>query len=256
LTARVGPSTLDRYDGPSPEETPSDRATFHLLVPAGGTATLTPVGNPLDLSIAELDPLAVRPVPACPAPARLEGMIRCDEVRWDGFVPRRPSNALLFEPAGTRLLRVAHRLPPVKAPSPPAPKLLRFQRPATATSIRRGGRIFAPAATPLELGFEGDRPVVVAVRLYSKEPVDVVAHVDGDAPIRRALGTATRITTPRLIRVQGEVLAIVVLGDDLSRGRHVLTFEAPKGEKVWVHVPWTHRIIDPHWVEGDFEESQ
>ena len=58
-----------------------------------------------------------------------------------------------------------------------------------------------------------------------------VFHVDGDAPQRKRFGAPERITTTRTIPVNQEVRAVLVLGDDLRSGQHVITFAIPPGKK-------------------------
>jgi hypothetical protein len=69
----------------------------------------------------------------------------------------------------------------------------------------------------------------------------------------------------RLITIDGpnggDIRSIVVMGDDLTPGKHILTFTPPPGKKGWVHLPWTVKPRlpgtpppPPHWLEGDLEE--
>jgi hypothetical protein len=56
-------------------------------------------------------------------------------------------------------------------------------------------------------------------------------------------------------------VGLVVLGDDLLPGRHTVSFSAPPGKDLLVHMPWAAErrappkpVPAPRWISGDFEE--
>src|SRR5262249_27123090 len=51
-------SSFERYDGSNPPETPTEKLLVHVLLPAGGTAVMTPREPEVDVSLGELDPTA------------------------------------------------------------------------------------------------------------------------------------------------------------------------------------------------------
>lgn len=254
-------SLYDRYDLRTPDAAPTQGAVFHLLVPAFGRLTLAPVDEPLDLSLSELDPQASpKPVAAYAADKPWPRVAKTGEPTWDGWVSRSPSNAQAFSGSGRVVLRIARRLTEVNEPEPKTPTF-RVRRPDGAGSLVRSNRVFDPTVVSFELDVPADGPLVLPVRLFATEPMDVVARIDGGAPRRIALGAAERVTTERVYAVESEVRTVMVVGDDLPRGRHVLTFAAPAGKVAWVHLPWTAKPRgpgaaprDPHWIDGDLED--
>ena len=261
LRAQRPRSIYDRYDAKAPVDAPTTSAVFHLLIPAGATATLTPEGSPLDLSLSELDPSATpRPVMSYAADASPPKTTKIGDVDWGGYVPRRPSNVASFDPSARMLLRLPHRLvarteSPTKAPS------FRVKRPDAGDTIVINKKTFDPSTVTFEIDVPSGEALVLPVRIFSKEPLDVIARVDGEIPDRRLEGTAERITTARKIAVKDEVRSIVVLGDDLAPGTHMLTFTPPPGKLAWIHLPWEPKPRlpgspppDPHWIEGDLED--
>jgi len=272
LRASRARSIYDRYDVRTPDAAPTATAVFHLVVPAAGTLTLTPAEGQVDLSLAELDPKAApRPVPAYPAEKPWPKVAKSGESDWGGWAARRPTNFTLFEraaPSGeiARLvLRVPHRYVEVKEPESKVPGY-RIHRPKNVVPIIRGNRTFDPTTVSFEIELAKGEPLVLPVRLFAREKLDVVARVDAGFPVRTfpvriEKGVAERITTARGYVVEDEVRTIMVLGDDLPPGRHVLTFTPPAGKQAWVHLPWTAtpRLPgapppDPHWIEGDLED--
>jgi hypothetical protein len=259
-------SPFDRYETREPMEAPTEKAVFYVIIPAGGTATLTPARTPIDLSLAELDPGAPPRTVASFGPSQARPAVeKVGEVDWTGFVSRRPSNSRAFEPNAHGIVRIAHRLVPAPRTVERAPSF-RILRPRAGETKTIDKRIFDSASVTLDIEVTRDIPITLPVHLYSAEPIDIVARIDGGNPKRRALAVAERVTTARRISVQGEVKAIVVLGDDLAPGRHTLTFDVPEGKKAWVHVPWLVRHAPPRpkknvepadeaprWVEGDFD---
>jgi hypothetical protein len=257
LTATVERSAYDRYEDDR-EQAPSERAVFYVLVPPGGTTTLQPREGALDLSLAELDPRE---------PARLASMdpflpptprvVELGGREWEGFARRRPTNAEAFAPDMRGYLQVARRFEPI-SPANPEQRLFRAERPKVPGAIFLHNSVFEPANVEIPIDVAGRLPVIVPLRLYARQPVDVVAEVDGGEPRRIPMGTASLITTARTTSVEGEVPMALPLGDDLAPGGHLLTFRTPPGSDVWVHLPWlyqptTSRYGEAHWIAGDFE---
>jgi hypothetical protein len=263
LRAMRARSIYERYDVRAPSSAPTASAVFHVLVPAGGSATLAPAEGEIDLSLAELDPGATpRPVRAWPADGPGPAVRKTGDQEWGGFVGRWPSNAGAFQSSedGRTTIRIPHRLVPLPEPQTGTPSF-RIKRPPAGDAITRNGRLFDPTTVSFEIDVPAGEALVLPVRAYAKEPLDLIAKIDGDVPDRRDRGVAERITTARKIAVTEEVRSIVVLGDDLPAGKHVLTFVPPPGKKAWVHLPWMPRPRlpgapppDPHWIEGDLED--
>lgn len=256
-------SIYDRYDLRDPDAAPTNSAVFHVLIPASGTLSLTPAEGTLDLSLAELDPNAdPRPVPTYPIDKPWPKVTKTSEPEWGGYVARRPSNFAAFESAedGRVVLRLPARYVELKEPETKAPTF-RVKRPDAPDIIVRHNQIFEPTTAKFEIEVPPGEPLVLPVRAFAHEKLDLVAKVDGEVPDRRDRGVAERVTTARKLAVEDEVRTVVVLGDDLPGGRHVLTFTPPAGKKAWVHLPWTARPRlpgapppDPHWIEGDLED--
>lgn len=261
LRARRARSLFDRYDVRAPVAAPTTSAVFHLIVPAHGVLTLTPADEPIDVSLAELDPEAgPRPVPSHPANQPWPKVEALGGAAWGGWVARRPSNAAALEEGGRVVLRVPHRVVEVREPEPKAPSF-RVRRPDTATPLVVDGRLFEPTSVRFEIELRKGEPLVLPVRLFAREPLEVFARIDDGAFARVERGVAERVTNDRSHRVAGEVRSTVVLGDDLPPGKHVLSFTAAAGKEAWVHLPWLPRPRlpgapppDPHWIEGDLED--
>ncbi|MBI2392470.1 MAG: hypothetical protein HYV09_22995 [Deltaproteobacteria bacterium] len=263
LRATRARSIYDRYDVRDPDAAPTSSAVFHVLLPASATLSLTPAEGTLDLSLAELDPGAdPRPVPTYPIDKPWPKMTKTGEPEWGGYVARRPSNYAAFESAedGRVVMRLPARYVEVKEPETKAPTF-RVKRPEAADVIVRHNQIFEPTTVAFEIEVPRGEPLVLPVRAFAHEKLDLVARVDGDAPARRDRGVAERVTTARSLAVEDEVRTVVVLGDDLPPGKHVLTFTPPAGKKAWVHLPWTAKPRlpgapppDPHWIEGELED--
>lgn len=263
LRAERGRSPYDRYDGREPAAAPTNSAVFHVLVPAKGTLTLTPADGPVDISLGELDPSAPpRPVAAYPADKPWPKVQKVGDVDWGGYIARRPSNYATFEAAsdGRSTVRIPHRLVPIKEPETKAPAF-RIKRPEASEAITRNKRLFDPTTVQFEIDVPGGESLVIPVRAFAHEKLDLVAEIDGKSVERRTSGAAERVTTARKFTVEDEVRTVVVLGDDLTPGKHILTFTPPAGKKAWVHLPWTAKPRlpgapppDPHWIEGDLED--
>jgi hypothetical protein len=256
-------SVYERYDGRDPSAAPTTSAVFHVLVPAKGTLTLTPAEGAVDVSLSELDPGATpRPVPAYAADKPWPKVQKVGDIDWGGFVSRRPSNYTSFESIadGRSVIRLPHRLVPIKEPETKAPEF-RVKRPEAPDFITRSKRIFDPTTAQFEIDVPAGEAMVLPVRAFAHEKMDLIAKVDGVAIDRRSIGAAERVTTGRAFTVEDEVRTVVVLGDDLTPGKHILTFEPPPGKKAWIHLPWTAKPRlpgapppDPHWIEGDLED--
>lgn len=261
LAQAVVRSRYDRYDGANDRYAPTERAFYHLVVPSGARATLTPNDGELDLSLAELDPRAPpRPAETRPAGRDEARVVELGAAEWEGFVARRPSNLETFGPDARGFVRVAHRfvvLPPRAAA--PSSAVVHVARPQTQKALRMHHRTFVPAGASIAIDVPAGRPLVLPMRVFSKEHADVVAQIDGERPKRRASGAAVRVTTSRSISVDGEVRTAIVLGDDLAPGRHVVTLVAPPGKSVWFSAPWVRgagtraKASQTRWVTGDFE---
>lgn len=263
LKAERARSVYDRYDGREPSAAPTSTAVFHLMVPAKGTLTLTPVDGTVDVSISELDPGGPpRPIPAYGADKPYPKVQKVGDVEWGGYVPRRPSNFTAFEAVadGRLVVRVPHRLIPVKEPETKAPSF-RIKRPEAADTLMRNKRLFDPTTVEFEIDVPAGEALILPVRAFAHEKMDLVAKVDGEVVARKSIGAAERVTTARKFTVEDEVRTVVVLGDDLTPGKHILTFSPPAGKKAWIHLPWTAKPRlpgapppDPHWIEGDLED--
>jgi hypothetical protein len=250
-------SAFDRFDGPAGEEVPSERKSFCLVVPPHAVATLATRLPRVDFTLKELDPKAV-PYPAAsrPATAALPVTRLAGEMEWNGFLPRRPTNAAAFESEndpGKVELRIARRLLPLPAPAL-TPYLIRVTRARATETKTIEGKVFDRAGGPLSFQVSG-KLVVLPIHLFSEEPMDVVATVDGGRPERRP-GLCTRATVSRVFSVKGDTRAVMVLGDDLRPGRHTLTFTGPAGKRPFVHAPWasTPKVLGPRWIAGDYDE--
>jgi len=260
LPATAARSDFDRYDVHDHKVSPTEKAVHYLVVPAHGVATLTPTEGELDLSFSELDPQAeAMHIDATSVDAPRKTVVKVGESDWKGFVTRRPSNAAQFETEGGRgFLRVARRLtvlPPPNADALP----FRVRHPTGSKPTEINGSIFEPANLPLGVDVGSDHPVALVVRLFAPEKTDVVAIVDGGTPERVSAGVAERVTVSRSMTIEGEMKAVIVLGDDLKPGPHTLSFVFAAQKQVFVHAPWVLKKKDPkppkeaHWVAGDFD---
>ena len=139
---------------------------------------------------------------------------------------------------------------------------LKVTRPAGVASMRPPGstQTFEPSNARFAFVAPVDAPASLVLHVYSTESLDVVVSVDGGDPRRKLAGFARRITTPRRVRVHGEVRFVFPIGDDLVPGEHTLSFVSTSPDAVWVHAPWTPRphVVKaprpPRWLEGDLEE--
>lgn len=256
-------STFDRYEGAQPSASPTTSAVFHVLLPANGTLTLSPVEGPLDLTVSELDPAATpKPTRTWPAKGPYPPVEKVGDLEWGGYVVRKPTNLGAFHAAadGRVIVHVPHRYVPLTEPDPKSPTF-RIKRPENAESIVHDGRTFESTSVAYEIDVPGGEPLVLPVRLFTQEKMEIVAKIDGEVPDRLSTGFAERVTTPRSMSVLDEARSVVVLGDDLPAGKHVLTFTPPPGKKAWIHLPWVPKPRipgapprDPHWIEGDLED--
>jgi hypothetical protein len=263
LRAERARSVYDRYDGREPEAAPTNSAVFHVLVPAKGTLTLTPAEGAVDVSLSELDPdAAPRPVPAYAVDKPWPKVQKLGDIDWGGYVSRRPTNFATFESAtdGRFVVRIPHRFVAAKEPETKAPSF-RIKRPEATDTLIRDKRLFDPTTVQFEIDVPAGEPMVLPVRAFANEKMDLIAKIDGEVIDRRVEGPAERVSTARKFTVENEVRTVVVLGDDLTPGKHILTFVPPAGKKAWVHLPWTAKPRlpgapppDPHWIEGDLED--
>lgn len=244
----------DRYEGAHDDELPSTPSVFYLLVPEGDRVVLRP-SMPLDISLAELSGATFRPeaysVAEGPPPTRVDPPV--SGLGLPCYVARRPSNQRDFPADARAFVRVARRI--VDVPRPEAtPPSFRVSRPWNAGAIVRGGALYEPASQRFVIDVGGSGPIVLPVRIYAPRAVDVSVRVDGGKPRRRTAGIVERVTVPRVITAVDEVRSAIVLGDDLEPGRHMLSFEVPRGKRAWVHLPWASTYVRrPHWVENEFE---
>lgn len=274
----------DPRDDPAGEdgrvEAPTERAVFHVILPAHASLSVTAAEGPVDLSLSELDPASPpQPAAAFPADAPHRALRETGGPGWPGYVPRRPSNADAFGPDARRLIRTPPRLVEVAFPPPAAPTF-RLDRPNVWDALVLAKRIFEPSTVAYEIELPPGEGLVLPLRLYTTEPLSVVARVDGarpwpapaapppapgatiaDATARRDAGFPARVTTARTFSVDREVRTVMVLGDDLAPGKHVLTFTPPPGKKAWVHLPWTIHARppgptppDPRWIDGELDD--
>jgi len=257
LSAEVGPSTEDRYEVPKDERVPSERAVFHLLVPPAGAVSVSSADGPVDVVLSELDPEA-SPRPLRPRYGDSEPAPSGEPqaLAWKGFVARIPTNASAFAEELSGILRLAPRSIDPKLGTAEKLAVVHAARPARVSSIRRDGYVFVSSEAPVFVQLRNDRPGLAPMRLFSDAPTDVVIRVDGGRPGRRNAFAPRVVTTSRRLRVDGETRATLVLGDDLSSGKHALSFEANPGTRVWVHLPWVRRPgreQRSEWISGDFD---
>ena len=264
VDAPVSSSRVDRYDEASPTLRPSERFSTLVLVPAGGRAT-TPHrsdrlarSDNLDLSLSELDPQA----PPRPLAARPSGEVAVpapEVAEWEGFFARRPSNADAFSTAAEGRVRVAKAAPTAETNADKI-SVLRVARPRIPGAVWVDGILFEPAHVSFTLNVPAGRQGSASVaalpfRLRAKAATDVLVRFDGGHARRRTAGLAHVLTTDRVIHVDGEARARLLLGDDLEPGRHEVSFVAPAGAELFVHLPWVGhaRRQESHWVVGGGE---
>lgn len=257
LRADVSPTSVDRYEPPEGADTPSGRAVFHLVVPAAGSVSISSAEGPVDVVLSELDPDAPpRPLHPGHGDSGRESGAEPPELTWSGFVARRPSNAGDFTPELTGILRLAPRPVDAKRASAGQFAVAHAARPAGVSSIHRDGYTFVSSDAPVSIDVRGDRAVFVPMRLFSDVTTEVIVRVDGGNPERRTAFTPRIVTTTRSVHVDDDTHATLVLGDDLSPGKHVLSFESKAGSPVWVHLPWIRgsgRERPSGWVSGEFD---
>jgi hypothetical protein len=250
LRSQVKRSLVDRFDSPGSDLSPSEAASFLLLLPRNATLTLRPVSSEVALTLAELDagPAIVAFTDRPKGPTNTFERAR--------FVPLRLDAALLPDGPASRIHLA---LPPLEKTLHHLPSIGRLSRPPRAASIKHEGRTYVTSISPLEVRIDRDAiPRVVFLRLYSRTPMEVVLRVDGGSPRRRNSGITTHVTSDRRVHVDGEATAVVLLGDDLAQGAHTVEAVAPPGQEVWVHARWEkgksrNRSFAPaRWIAGDF----
>lgn len=244
LSATSTRSRFDRYEDADGELAPTDAAVFRLLVPARTRLALKPRDGELDLSLSELDPHA---------PAQQQDELADVSARKIGFETRWPSNAADFD-AHTGLMHVSPKFA-LNFEPPPEPTLAMayVTRPRNALAIRREGKWFVRADSPIALRVTGKQPLVLPMRIFAERASDapVRIEIDGGRPRRRTLGSVQRITTNRSVTLDGMVKTYVILGDDLSAGRHTIAFTTDAKSVVWVQLPWLEPNA-PRWISGSF----
>jgi len=258
-------SRFDRYEGFDPTLAPTDRFAFYIAVPRGGTASITALpGSPVDVSLAELDDsvgperLAAR-APSDP-PVR---MIEEGILSWNGFVPRRPTNASAF--AGDRpLVRIAKRF--VETPAPTSiPPLVRFEPPEhRSDETEEDGIRFDHVVAPFRAEVDGQRPAIIPFQLSGEPGTEVLVHLRSTKALHA--GIFDHVTLPRTVVIgAGRTRATLLVGDDIPKGPVTLevlvtkAVEKPPGtapSPTKIHLPRAsrQRAPLPHWIAGEFEE--
>jgi hypothetical protein len=270
LTGAIEPNVYEHYESADGKVSTPSVAPFYgyVTLSAGDRARIDRVpGEGLaDLTLAELDPLApARPVPAFALadPAALLEVWNPAKAppEWVGFLPRKADNDALFTVRPS--LRVAeHLLPDIPAPvliepGAPVPKGTKVE-PPFLVSLPQGvktriikGRPYVSSEVPIKLTTRGDA-VVLGIRAYAEEACSVLAVVDGDQ-FKRVSRVHQRLTTARTFELaKGEVRSTFIFGEELAPGPHTLTFQAPPGKTVWLHLPWRSAPA-AHWNGGDIE---
>jgi hypothetical protein len=254
--AVVAVAANDRYRPggvitPANAALPSERALFHVLVPAFGRVTLGPATGVVDLSLSELDPRA-DPRPTRTPEGATEG------ARWKGFVARRPSNFGLFPATARGSLRIVPPAPAALAAArsfDASLKRVRVERPKAAITLEHANRLYVAGSSSLNV----DVPLagtVLSLSLFSESDVEVVALIDEGSPRRRTSGYPRFVSTARSSRFRGDATFGIVLGDDLEPGTHHVSLRYDRSVKVWLHVPWSGHSRKPQesaWISGDLE---
>jgi hypothetical protein len=225
-------SKYDRYEG-GDREVPSEKMTFYAVVPLGGTLTLRPRARSIDFVIAELDPSSAQPNPV--------------------FTSRRPSNVALFAADGLRTLSLGRR---GTQTATPAPAPAHAKKPPRAPTRVVDGKTYVASSEAIEVTTNGDA-LALPMRFLRGDPGQITIRVDADEPRRVSAGVAERVTLPRILGTADALHANLILGDDLTAGRHIISIKAPAG--TWVHAPWASAPppktrSNPHWIAGDFDE--
>lgn len=243
LSATRSRSRFDRYQDAGGELAPTEAAVFRLLVPARSRLELKPQEGELDLSLSELDPRAPLQPPAERADA---------SARKLGFETRWPSNAADFD-AKTGLVHVSPKFSLHVEPPAPTLPMAYVTRPRRALAVQRDGKWFVRADRPIDLRVSGKQPLVLPIRVFAERASDapVRIQIDGGHPRRRNHGAVQRITTNRSVTVDGIVKTYVILGDDLTPGRHQLSLTTEAGTALWVQLPWMEPKT-PRWISGSF----
>jgi hypothetical protein len=251
-------SRFDRYEAFDPIDAPSDRATFFVAIPEGGTARIVPQAGSLDITLAELDesappqPLAVRLLNAPVAHVRIEGEAPSTA---PAFVSRRPSNIADFESDARIVLRLARRYAPVD-PATTAITLAHVKH-TGAARVDRGGRVFEAVGKPFETETTAKRPVVAPIVAFSSKPTTLTIDLVRDVPPPR-VGVFMHWTLPRTIDVgTDEMRAAFVVGDDVA-GAHakLRVTDGDSRNDTRIHFPWVAaaHTQGPRWIAGQFEE--
>lgn len=250
LRGQVKRSHVDRFDAPQRDLSPSEAASFLLLVPPNATLTLRPAAAEVAITLAELD--------AGPAIVAFTDRPKGQTTPFARarFVPLHLDAATPPDDPASRI----HLAPPLLEQTlHHLPSIGRLSRPPHAASIKHEGRTYVSSISPLEVRIDRDAiPRVVFLRLYSRTPMEVVLRVDGGSPRRRSSGITTHVTSDRRVHVDGEATAVVLLGDDLAPGAHTVEAVAPPGKEVWVHARWEkgksrkQSFAPARWIAGDF----
>ncbi|MBL8609420.1 MAG: hypothetical protein JNL38_18965 [Myxococcales bacterium] len=253
IVGEVTPSVYDRYDDKAQANAPTEKVVRYALVPQGEAVELSSADD-TDVALAELDPLA-GPLPSKGRPVEEpppKWSLVSDE--WHGFVPRNPSNASAFVADGRVGLRIARRFVEVPPAAPHVNDYARLARVGAPGPKRpQGGRVFERAGSEWETTTRAGALAYVPLRFFTEGPARVVAEVDSGNPVRREVGVTQAFTTAHAIDLgPGESFATVVLGDDLSPGKHRFRIRVVQGGAVWFHAPWVEQK-GSHWVAGDFE---
>jgi hypothetical protein len=270
LTGVVEPNVYEHYESEGGKVSTPSVAPFYGYVTLfdGDHARIDRVPGEgfADLTLAELDPKApARPVPAF-ALADLAATIEVwnpakAPPAWTGFLPRKADNDAVFS-VRPNLVVAEHLLPDIPAPliiepGTPVPKGTKIE-PPFLVSLPQGvktriikGRPYVSSEVPIKLTTRGDA-VVLGIRAYAEEACTIVAVVDGDH-FQRVSRVHQRLTTARTFDVvKGEVRSAFIFGEELAPGPHTLTFQAPPGKTVWLHLPWRSAPA-AHWNGGDIE---
>lgn len=244
LSATRTRSRFDRYEDAYGDLAPTEAAVFRLLVPARTSLALNPREGEVDLSLSELDP---------DAPLQSQNELADPSARKIGFETRWPSNAGDFD-ANTGLMHVSPKF--AWSVEPPAPTLAMayVMRPRRALAIQREGKWFVRADRPIDVRVSGTQPLVLPMRLFAERAggAPVRIEIDGGHPRRRALGTVQHVTTNRSVTLDGIVKTYVILGDDLTAGRHQIAFTTDADTVLWVQLPWMVPNA-PRWISGSFD---
>lgn len=260
-------SRVDRYEDFDAPEAPSERAAFFVALPKGSKARIfSSDGSPLDISLAELDPdappmaLTKRP-PDTPPPL----IVAETEDTKSSWIPRRPSNAGLFEDENAhRVVRTAHWYAP--APPPPAANTapLGHAKHTDSEKLEIGGRDFDGVAKTFDLDTDARRPLYLPIYAEADVATKLSVFIEQPKP-KFVAGVFQRWTLGRTIEVTKDVSrSTFIIGDDVppptGGGKLRLHVIADPATNSHVSLPW--QIIStrqstaaaPRWLSGGFEE--